>query len=130
MDDIDFSNNTLLIAEDNESNFNYLRISLRKTGIKIHRAVNGQEAVELCEKYPEIDLVFMDGMMPSMTGYDATRLIHEMRPDLPVILITAFVSPASLHEAYSTGCNDYLAKPIGPDAIMSTLTKWLKNPKD
>ncbi len=125
MNSPDFSKHTILIAEDNESNFNYFKLSLKKTGIQILRAVNGQEATELCEKHPEIDLVFMDGMMPSMNGYDATPIIHQLRPELPVILITAFVSPASMHDALSHGCNDYLSKPIGPEAIISTITKWI-----
>jgi len=130
MNELDLSKYTLLIAEDNESNFNYLRLSLKKTGITIIRALNGQEAFELCELHPEINIVFMDGMMPSLSGYDATPLIHQIRPELPVILITAFVSPASMHEALSNGCNDYLSKPIGPEAILSTLTKWLPASSD
>lgn len=127
MNATDFSAYTLLIAEDNESNFNYFKISLRKSGIKIVRASNGQEAVQLVESDPSIDIVFMDGMMPLMSGYDATPLIHQLRPELPVLLITAFVSPASMHDAVSRGCNDYLAKPISPDTILSALTKWLKS---
>lgn len=130
MNELDLSKYTLLIAEDNESNFNYFRLSLKKTGINIIRALNGQEAVELCEQNPQINIVFMDGMMPSLNGYDATPLIHQFRPDLPVILITAFVSPASMHDAISNGCNDYLAKPIGPEAVLSTLTKWLPSIND
>jgi CheY-like chemotaxis protein len=67
----------------------------------------------------------MDGMMSQMTGYDATREIRKFRPDVPIIMLTAYVSQASIRDAVMSGCNDYMAKPIGPEELLTMLQKWL-----
>ena len=121
----DFSNHTVLIAEDNDSNYAYFKIGLKKTGIHILRAKDGFEAIQLCKENPEISIVIMDGMMPGMTGYTATKTIKEFRPELPIILVTAFFGSTSPHEALVNGCNDFLAKPISPDALRAIIHKWL-----
>jgi CheY-like chemotaxis protein len=70
-------------------------------------------------------MIIMDGMMPLKTGYDATREIRNFRPELPIILLTAHVSQGSIRDAVLSGCNDYLAKPIGPKELLTVLKKWL-----
>jgi len=121
----DFKDRTILIAEDNDENFTLVHHTYKPTGVNIFRAKNGIEAVSLCRDHPEIELVLMDGMMPLMTGYDATREIRVFRPELPVVVITAYVNPASLQAAVAGGANDYLAKPIGVQELMSILKIWL-----
>lgn len=121
----DFSNYTVLIAEDNDSNFIYFKIGLKKTGITILRAKDGIDAVELCKQHPEISIVIMDGMMPEMTGYEATKAIKAFRPELPVILVTAFFSTDVTRDALQNGCDDFLSKPISPDTLRSVIHKWL-----
>lgn len=74
---------------------------------------------------PAIELILMDGMMPEMTGYEAAVEIKKMRSDLPIVILTAFVDHSSIREAVMSGCNDYLAKPIGVEELKAALSKWL-----
>ncbi len=120
-----YSDLTILIAEDDDTNFDYISQTYRNTGLIILRAENGKEAIECCASHPEIRMVLMDGMMPVLTGYEATREIKKSRPGLPVIVLTAYVSQESIREAVTSGCNDYLAKPIGPEELITMLNKWL-----
>jgi CheY-like chemotaxis protein len=121
----EFKKVTILVAEDDELSFRYLQKALEPTGLTMLRAANGEEAVQQCRDHPEIRLVFMDGMMPWKTGYHAAREIREFRPSLPIVILTAYVTPASMHEAIASGCNDYLAKPIGIPELHSAIQKWV-----
>ncbi len=125
MEELKFTGQTILVAEDDDTNFDYITQTYRSTGLNILRAENGEEAVDRCKTDPEIRMVIMDGMMPLKTGYDATREIRKFRPGLPIILLTAYVSQDSIRNAVTSGCNDYLAKPIGPEELLSVLKKWL-----
>ena len=116
---------TILIAEDNVSNFDYIKNTFRTTGLTILHAANGKEAVDYCLAHPEIRLVLMDGMMPEMTGYEATIEIRKFRTELPIVLLTAYVSQPSIRDAVISGCTDYLAKPIGTDELLTVLKKWI-----
>jgi PAS domain S-box-containing protein len=102
----------VLIAEDDDINYLYLEAALSKGRIKLLRARNGLEAVEMCKNNVEIQLVLMDIKMPFMNGYDATRQIKTLRPDLPVIIQTAYAMSEEKNMAFDAGCDDYIAKPI------------------
>ncbi len=116
---------TILIAEDDDYNHQYLVKTFEKHGLNILRATNGKEAVTICRQRDDIRMILMDGMMPEMTGYDAAREIRKFRPDIPIVVLTAYVSTESIREAVLSGCNDYLAKPIGPEELNAILAKWL-----
>lgn len=107
-----FTGRTILIAEDERSNFDFLKILLNRMNINVIWAKNGHEAVELCDTDPLIDLVLMDIKMPVMNGYEATRLIKNKRPELPVIAQTAYAMISDKMEADKAGCDAYIAKPI------------------
>jgi len=130
MADINYIGETILIAEDDDTNFEYIVQTYKNTGLVILRAANGEEAVSMCAGHPEIRMVLMDGMMPVMTGYDATRAIRKQRPDLPVVVLTAYVSHKSIRDAVMSGCNDYLAKPIGPEELLMVLKKWMMDKEE
>lgn len=121
----DFSDRTILIAEDIDFSYLYIEAVLRRTGAKVLWAQNGKEAVDLVTINPEIDLVLMDMYMPVMDGYDATRFITELRPDLPVIAQTAFVLPADVKRCFAAGCSGFLAKPIRKDQLLNTLAEFI-----
>ena len=120
-----YNGETILVAEDDEYSFEYIRRVLRDSGLTILKAVNGEEAVSRCKMHPEIRMILMDGMMPVMTGYQAATIIHGFRPDLPVVILTAFVSTESIRDAVISGCNDYLAKPFWTEELCSIVKKWL-----
>lgn len=91
-------------------------------------ARNGQQGVEIVEKRPDIDLVFMDMKMPVMDGYTATGIIKKMRSDLPVIAVTAYGLNGQENEILNAGCDDYLAKPIQAMQIFDKVKTILKLP--
>lgn len=110
-----------LIAEDDDSNFFYLEIALHKMGYQYVRAVNGVEAVYMCRNIREIDFVLMDIRMPEMDGLEATKLIHEFRPELPIIATTAYAQTGDESRFLEAGCVGYLAKPIKREKLMAVL---------
>lgn len=116
---------TVLIAEDEESNFMLLEEMLFKSGINIIKAVNGIDAYELCKSNPHIDLVLMDLKMPKMDGFEATMRIKELLPDLPIIAQTAFISEADRNRAIECGCSDFIIKPINKKILLSKINEQL-----
>jgi len=115
----------ILIAEDVESNFLYLKAVLSKLNASIFWAKNGVEAVSICEEHP-IDLVMMDLQMPEMNGYEATKILKRKFPTLTIIAQTAFAMSDDREKAMDVGCDDYLAKPIKSKDLLTTVEKYLK----
>jgi len=116
----------ILIAEDVESNFLYLKAVLSKLNAIIFWAKNGLEAVDICNNEPSIDLVLMDLQMPEMNGYEATKILKKKFPNLPVVAQTAFAMSDDREKAIDSGCDDYLAKPIKSKDLLSVVEKYLK----
>lgn len=122
---LDWQNKTLLIAEDEESNAQFLEVVLQSTGIRLLFAVNGLEAVEQCKIHPEIAVVLMDIKMPRMDGLEATRIIKSFRNDLPIIATTAFASASDKEYILNAGCDDYLPKPLKRDVLITKIQKYI-----
>lgn len=103
-----------LIAEDEEVNFFYLEIVLKKLvpNCIVDHALNGSIAVEKCTFNGNYDMIFMDIRMPQMDGFEATRIIKQMQPSVPVIMQTAFTSDEDRKNAAESGCDGFLTKPI------------------
>ncbi len=120
-----FEGKTILIAEDEDINFMFLDEVLQPTGAKIIRAKTGYEAFNLF-KGNDVSLVLMDIRMPEMNGYQATKLIKEINPNVPVIAQTAYAMAEDKVKGLSSGCDDYLAKPIKPELLINTIKKYLK----
>jgi CheY-like chemotaxis protein len=116
----------ILIAEDVESNFLYLKAVLSKLNATIFWAKNGAEAVDICNEENAIDLVFMDLQMPEMNGYEATQILKTKYPGLPIIAQTAFAMSDDREKALDAGCDDYLAKPIKSKDLLSVVGKFIK----
>lgn len=120
----------ILIAEDEESNFVVMSMLLQKRmNAQVFRAENGVKAVELTEKNKNIDLVLMDIKMPIMDGYEATKHIKIMRPELPVIAITAYGLTGDESKALAAGCDDFLAKPVGTNDLINKISRYLSDKK-
>jgi CheY-like chemotaxis protein len=121
------TNPNILIAEDVESNFLYLKAVLSKLNATIFWAKNGLEAVEICDdENNQIDLVFMDLQMPEMNGYEATQVLKKKYPMLPIVAQTAFAMSDDREKALDAGCDDYLAKPIKSKDLLAVVEKFLK----
>ena len=115
---------TILIAEDEESNYKFLEMLFKNKGLKLLKAKNGIEAIELCKGHENIDLILMDIKMPEMNGLDATMQIKKIRPKLPVIIQTAYAMQNDERISMEAGCDDYIAKPINKEKLFSLINKW------
>jgi len=115
---------TILIAEDEDSNFKYLEIALRKSGVNILRAKNGNEAIQLVKDHTEIDLILMDIKMPEKNGLEATREIKQMKNDIPIIALTAYAMANDKEMSLEAGCDDYISKPVRRNRIYSVLSNF------
>ena len=115
---------TVLIAEDNESNF-LLFESILKRQYNILHAWDGEEAVELFKQYNP-HLILMDINMPKKTGYEATQLIREMSPTVPIMAVTAYVYAEDEERILNSGFDAYTSKPINAQKLQSDIVDLLK----
>ena len=114
----------ILVAEDEDSNYELVRIVLSKR-YRLLRAVNGIEAVSLCEdEHP--DMILMDIRMPGMNGLDATRIIKEVNHDIPVVALSAYAFDENIREAKAAGCDDFMAKPFRVEDLLDMVEKYVK----
>ena len=114
----------ILVAEDEDSNYELVRIVLTKR-YRLIRAVNGIEAVSFAEEeHP--DLVLMDIRMPDMNGLDATRIIKEVNHDMPVIALSAYAFDENIKEAMMAGCDEFMAKPFRVEDLIEICAKYIK----
>ena len=114
---------TILVAEDNESNF-ILMTYILKRHYGVIRAKNGQEAIDLVEK-GGIDLILMDIKMPIKDGLEATGEIRAKHPDMPIIALTANAFDSDRQLAIEAGCNDFLSKPVASDKCLAAIAKLI-----
>ena len=122
-----WSNKTILIAEDEENNIKMISLILQKTNVNIIHVQNGRDAIKLCKENKEINLVLLDFKMPKVNGLDATREIRKFDKKIPVIAFTAYAMPADQQNARKAGCSDFIAKPIKKDKLLEKLNHYLNN---
>ena len=118
----------ILVAEDVELNFQLVNTVLSKFepyNFNVYRAENGKEAVNICDKKSEIDLVIMDIRMPIMDGYQATKIIKNNNKNLPVIAHTAYCNEKDIQNALSAGCETVIPKPLNLNEFKSTIKKYI-----
>ena len=119
----------ILMADDDMRNLFALSSLLESKGMKVTMARNGREAIEKLKAAKHIDLVLMDIMMPEMDGFEAIRKIRQMNrfEEIPIIALTAKAMTADREKTIAAGANDYLAKPVDNDKLLSMLRVWLYN---
>lgn len=120
----------ILLAEDNDLNWEIAEDILSEEGFELERAENGKICVEMFEaaEVGYYDLVLMDIRMPVMTGYEATKLIRaESRPDagLPIIAMTADAFSDDIQHCMECGMDAHVAKPIDVDRLRQILRKQI-----
>ena len=114
---------TIMVAEDEESNYELVRIVLQKR-YRLLRAHNGIEAVTLNEdEHP--DLILMDIRMPEMNGLDATRIIKEVSHNTPIIALSAYAFEENIREAKAAGCDDFMSKPFRVEALIEICERYI-----
>ena len=119
---------TVLVVEDDVRNVFALSSILEPTGIRVEIARNGREALQALEaRSGDIDLVLMDIMMPEMDGYTAMREIrrHPEWRRLPIIALTAKAMKDDQEKCLAAGANDYIAKPLDVEKLLSLVRVWM-----
>ena|GEM_PF-836196 len=115
----------ILVAEDDEASYLFIKTILSGYGLTILRAMNGEEAIGILKTNPEISLLLLDIKMPVMDGLKATRLIREFNKTIPIIAQTALVFPFDMEQAIEAGCTDYITKPIDRREMIGKVQKYL-----
>lgn len=123
--DFDWSDRTILIAEDDKVSYKFLEEIFKKTKAKIYHADNGLQAIEYCKAHHEIDIVLMDIQLPELSGLDATRVIKNLRRDLPIIAQTANAMSEDKEKCIEVGCVDYISKPINVATLFRKINKYM-----
>ena len=129
--DSDFTGKRILVAEDNDLNWEIAETLLSETGLELERAENGKVCVEKFENSAEgyFDAILMDIRMPVMTGYDAAVAIRSLkRTDrkLPIIAMTADAFSDDIQRCLDCGMNEHIAKPIDVDQVLEILENYIK----
>ncbi len=119
-----WSNRTILVAEDVPTNFMLIEAMLSATKVKLIWAKNGQEAVEKCIDNGDIDLVLMDIQMPVLNGLEATKAILKFRDTLPIVAQTAFTFNYEAERIRKAGCREVLNKPISPEVLVHCISAY------
>ena len=124
------TNLRILIVEDNPTNQLFAQRILEKLNCNIMVAHNGREAVSLCEKHT-FDLIFMDGQMPEMDGFEATKIIRKQelkqKRHTPIVALTAHAMAGDRERFLNVGMDDYLSKPFTPGQLIDVINRILKN---
>jgi CheY-like chemotaxis protein len=117
----------VLVVDDDVRNIFALTSILERRQIVVCRAETGQEALEILNDDPDIDLVLMDIMMPKMDGYQTMRAIRaqEKFRHLPIVALTAKAMAEDRDKCLAAGASDYLAKPVNADELFAMLRVWL-----
>lgn len=116
---------TLLIAEDEESNYLLLKTILQKH-CNLIRAKTGKEAIEKFNEHGDnVDLILLDIKMPEMTGIEALKEIRKMNTEIPIIMQSAYVFDSDMESARQAGASDFITKPINLKILKETLMRYL-----
>ena len=120
----DWKNKTILVADDIDSNYVYIKAAVKNTNVEVLWAKNGIEAVDLVKKNSSIDLVLMDIVMPDMDGFEATKQIKTFNSNIPVVCQTAYSSNENYKAALDCGFDSFMAKPIKVDGMLQIIDKF------
>jgi signal transduction histidine kinase len=119
------SKKVVLIAEDEMNNFLLVREYLSESVFNIIRVENGLDAVNICKNRKDIDIILMDIKMPVMDGIEATRQIKIMKPEIPVIAITAYAYATDKKRLLESGFDEYLPKPLKRESLIKMINQFI-----
>lgn len=114
----------ILVAEDDDDNYMLIENYFKKNNIDFIRANDGLEAVELTKKNPDISLIMMDLKMSKMSGLEATKIIKTFNKNIPIIAVTAYSMLGDEFEAFKSGCDDFIEKPINKNILKKKFDKF------
>ena len=115
----------ILVVDDEPDIRRIIRILLESRGYRVLEAPNGRLAVETIRKEPDVDLILLDIMMPELSGIEASREIRSIS-SAPILFLTARTQEQDKLEAYSSGGDDYLAKPFSHGELLMKVDSLLR----
>jgi CheY-like chemotaxis protein len=120
----------ILVVDDDVRNLFAITSLLERYGIEVIPSRSAREAFTVLERRGDIDMVFMDIMMPEMDGYEATtRLRNDERyRNLPVLALTAKAMPGDREKCEEAGCTDFVPKPVDARQLVAAIRRWLPKP--
>ncbi|WP_462318072.1 response regulator, partial [Marinilabilia sp.] len=93
--------------------------------LKILHAHDGQQVIDKTFENDNVDLILMDLKMPKIDGLEATKIIKERKPSIPIIAQTAYATPADQQASYDSGCDAYISKPIEASRLIQLVKRFL-----
>jgi len=127
--EVDWRSCHILVAEDTRANQFLIRRMLEPSGASLEFVDNGERAVtevlSAAESGKPYDLVLMDMQMPVQSGYEATRRIRAAGMDVPIVALTAAAMEGDRERCISSGCTNYLSKPIARDKLLNVVSQTL-----
>ncbi len=120
---VDMSGKTILVAEDDLSNYLLVKESLLNA--EIMHAGDGSHAMEICKNSDHIDLVLMDIKMPVMDGLEAMKEIKKVKPEIPIIALTAYAYEDDKSRLLEAGFDEYLSKPVSQEELIEGVEKFI-----
>jgi two-component system, cell cycle response regulator DivK len=117
---------TIVIAEDDPTNYILLKEFLEFSKAKIFWAKTGKETIEIIKNSVSIDLVLMDIQMPVMSGLEALKIIKMTYSSIPVIAITAYAVTGDREKGIKDGFDEYLVKPLSRKTLVENILKFIK----
>ncbi len=116
---------TILNVEDDDVSCFLLNEVLADHNIDIIHTKNGNDAIDICKQNGGINLVLMDIKLPDINGFQAMREIKKIRPELPVVAVTAYAFAKDKSDCFKAGCDDYLSKPVDSKTLLNVIDKFL-----
>ncbi len=124
---VEKKNKRILLAEDNEINAEIVKTILHNQGYRFLHVKNGKDAVEVCKKHA-FDLILMDCNMPIMGGIEASTILREaLEISTPIVALTANAFAEDREECLAAGMDDFLAKPLDKDTLITCIEKYMRN---
>jgi len=121
----------ILIVEDDSPNYLYFKSLLKKTRARIVWKKNGTEALDFIkDPVNHIDLIIMDVLIPFMNGIEVTRESKKIRKNIPVLVVTAYISKEVREKCFLAGCDEFITKPVLPARLIELLAKYFHDKKD
>ncbi|KUF77975.1 Histidine kinase A bacterial sensor protein [Phytophthora nicotianae] len=122
----------ILVAEDNEFNWEVVKCFLQEADHLLQWEVNGRDALKAyTENHTKFDLIFMDCEMPVMDGYTATKAIRQFErendlPRIPVLGLTAYAMSGDRQKCLGSGMDEFMVKPISKNSLLKAIRQWMR----
>ncbi len=117
--------NKVLVAEDDQFSFEFLRLALRSRNLELIHAPDGEKALNIFNGTGDIALVLLDLQLPRLSGYDVCKRIRGKDPHVPIIIQTAHIMESDRNKCEAAGCSGFLTKPINIGKLLDLIDRYL-----